>query len=385
MSLISDFDKYELIELIYSAAAAPENWRNVVARMGELLPHGAISFQHFRTDQRAPAICIIENWMEGANEAYLKRYASMSPWLAIHKSSSIGKPYFTDDSCPASTYLKTEFFSDFIKPYKVMCGAVGIKISDNADSMTALGVNYQEEHGTRASVPIANLLTSLAPHLRKAIELGQRLEDLEARSGSTEGLIDAMKCPAILVSEGGQVRHMNAAAVAMVQEGRGLFITPNGCVRLQHSHENEHLHALIRKALSLDDTSTLEHENLLVFSVKSGAGPNAAFVTPIVPGPSRSMAFSSLRPREALITFHFRNDRPLVPKEALRMAFGLTQAESETVLAIAGGAQLTEYAEQIGRSLHTVRLHLKRALAKADCHSQTELVALVLKLLERPL
>ncbi len=63
-------------------------------------------------------------------------------------------------------------------------------------------------------------------------------------------------------------------------------------------------------------------------------------------------------------------------------AFGLTVAEVEIVRGITLGLPLKEIAEQRGRSIETVRTQARSILAKTETHSQSELVRVVLGLMD---
>lgn len=63
-------------------------------------------------------------------------------------------------------------------------------------------------------------------------------------------------------------------------------------------------------------------------------------------------------------------------------AFGLTAAEVEVVRGVTLGLPLRDIAEARGRSLETVRTQVRSVLAKTETHSQSELVRVVLGLLD---
>lgn len=60
--------------------------------------------------------------------------------------------------------------------------------------------------------------------------------------------------------------------------------------------------------------------------------------------------------------------------------FGLTPAEERVVLQLLQGHCAKRMSAELGVSEHTVRTQLKRALAKADAHSQVELVVRIFSL-----
>jgi DNA-binding CsgD family transcriptional regulator len=55
----------------------------------------------------------------------------------------------------------------------------------------------------------------------------------------------------------------------------------------------------------------------------------------------------------------------------------LTRAEARVVERLAHGLRPVEIAIELGLSIHTIRTQLKRAMAKADIHTQAGLVATV--------
>lgn len=68
--------------------------------------------------------------------------------------------------------------------------------------------------------------------------------------------------------------------------------------------------------------------------------------------------------------------------ETVRDAFGLTQAEVEVVEAVTEGRPLKDVAEARDRSLETVKTQMKSILAKTETHSQSELVRVILGLMD---
>ena len=69
-------------------------------------------------------------------------------------------------------------------------------------------------------------------------------------------------------------------------------------------------------------------------------------------------------------------------EDIVQEAFGLTSAEVEIVRGIALGLPVKDIAESRGRSQETVRTQLRSILAKTETHSQSELVRVVLGLMD---
>ena len=66
------------------------------------------------------------------------------------------------------------------------------------------------------------------------------------------------------------------------------------------------------------------------------------------------------------------------PFDALRQLYGLTPAEAELAAALAKGQSLTDFAEETGRRVQTVRTTAKLVFAKTETTRQAELVARLL-------
>lgn len=61
------------------------------------------------------------------------------------------------------------------------------------------------------------------------------------------------------------------------------------------------------------------------------------------------------------------------PPGTLQAFFGLTPAEARVAVLLAAGVSVAAAAGSLSVSVHTLRTHVKRILAKARCHSQVEL------------
>lgn len=68
-------------------------------------------------------------------------------------------------------------------------------------------------------------------------------------------------------------------------------------------------------------------------------------------------------------------DRLAAP--ALPRNWDLTASEARVVRLLASARTTREIANALGLSVHTVRTHVKRAMSKADVHTQAALVARV--------
>ncbi len=206
------------------------------------------------------------------------------------------------------------------------------------------------------------------------------LAELDYGRRTAERFLENIAGPAFLLMFNCTVVHMNSRARRVVEDKRGLMTTPAGRLVLQERTETIRLHQLVSKAADCNGANGLPAGDFLIFSVLGELPPNALLIHPMVPTADRSVMEQMPEPtRQVLATVHYRQDSYLLPEQRVRAAFGFTTAESQVVLGLAAGRTVSELAEQTNRSVHTVRLHLKHAMAKADCHSQSELVSVLFR------
>jgi DNA-binding NarL/FixJ family response regulator len=125
----------------------------------------------------------------------------------------------------------------------------------------------------------------------------------------------------------------------------------------------------------------LDSEALLA-SIQAGA---AGYLTS--DGEVQELAASILRAQAGEVLFESglllelltRSDTPTFPSAPRPMAQSLGLREREVLQALAEGASTRATAARLGISVHTVRTHLRNAMAKLDTHSKLEAVVRALK------
>jgi DNA-binding CsgD family transcriptional regulator len=216
----------------------------------------------------------------------------------------------------------------------------------------------------------------------KDATMSTTLPELDYARRTAERFLDNIARPALLLTFNCTVVHMNDRAQQAVACKRGLMTTPAGRLVLQEREETIKLHELVAKAV----VNGAPHNDFLIFSVPEELSPNSMLIHPLALTSERPLPGQMPEPaRQVLITVHYRQDSHLIPEERVRAAFGLTYSESQVVLGLAAGITVSLLARETNRSVHTVRLHLKRAMSKAHCHSQSELLNVLFRTIGQPI
>jgi DNA-binding CsgD family transcriptional regulator len=129
----------------------------------------------------------------------------------------------------------------------------------------------------------------------------------------------------------------------------------------------------------------------LLEQVRSGAGEGSMMISRkvasdpysvlVVPSPTPlAEGVWDRSPRATTLMFvHDPEGRIVNADEVLRASLGLTPGAARLVAALAGNDDLKSFAEREGVTIHTVRYHLRTALARTGMRTQAELVRLAVR------
>ncbi|HRO03015.1 MAG TPA: LuxR C-terminal-related transcriptional regulator [Terricaulis sp.] len=204
---------------------------------------------------------------------------------------------------------------------------------------------------------------ALTPHLESAVRMHANLHS--AAQSAALFTLDAVDAAAFVLNEAGLVIGLSAAAEKYVSPGAMMQLS-SGRLRLQAPADQNMLEAAIeRSRAALRDGYIVAHAPL----VASGA----PLVIDLQLLPRQQMSLSGAPAMLAII-------RPVPAEDALRVMYGLTEAEGAVAVAVADGERLKDIAARRAVSVATVRSQVQAIYAKMDVHRQAELAAAVRRL-----
>lgn len=205
----------------------------------------------------------------------------------------------------------------------------------------------------------------LEPHLKRATAFLDRFEQAQDRDRGGSVLAAFPRTAGFLGDGGDRLKSVNAAAVrafGLDASAARLSGLPFDSAEIAALSE-----AMRRAATGRQVTPAM----LRVHSQRSGS-PVILRISPVAGDGARPLAM--VLSTEMVWHQEFA--------DTVREAFGLTQAEVEVVEAVTEGRPLKDVAEARGRSLETVKTQMKSILAKTETHSQSELVRVILGLMD---
>ena len=218
----------------------------------------------------------------------------------------------------------------------------------------------------------------LLPHLRQFVRVRQALVDAQARGTTLAGLLDNAKMAVIHLDRRGRVAEANDRARSILRRHDGLR-DQDGRLGAALPEEDKTLQELVARAVP--------------YAGGTGAGGSMAV--------SREHAASRLQlhvspvgmdgtvePRSgrtgALVLVIDPADRLRLDPGAVGTLLGLTPAESHIAAALVEGMSVRDIAARTGRSVTTVKWHIRHIFAKRGLSRQSDLVRLAMSIADLP-
>ncbi|MCB1498617.1 MAG: helix-turn-helix transcriptional regulator [Bauldia sp.] len=363
------FDRVaEAIDAAYGAARRAVPWETLLRLLTSVFPGTKVAIASEDSQRRINIGMIHLGYPEDLIQSYVEYYSHINPWVPVVARISPFEAAVSDEIYPSDLFRDHEFYRGFIEAAGDAESSAGIKLFHDAHSFAMLSLHYGRRFAEKYNRSIPRFLTTLAPHLRNAIELSAAIEIAERSPRNLADMVEQMPMAAFLLDRSGEVQVANDAAQSLLDERA--FAAMNARRQLR----------LTDKAAQLRLTNILKAQDVL-----SPASPGEIHVSG---GTWRFLEFTSPRsdPRliwlpggEKWVVAIFEPSQHGASVRRQANAFGLTQQETRILSLLAEGRRVDGIASALGVSVATVRQHLKAIFAKTNTHRQADLIAKVLQ------
>ncbi|HEX5276531.1 MAG TPA: hypothetical protein VFW42_02560 [Fluviicoccus sp.] len=223
------------------------------------------------------------------------------------------------------------------------------------------------------------MLGRMTPHMRRALQIHRQLRLVESNNASLYRILDRMSAGVLLLNASGAVAYGNDASARLLREHPALSVTRQEGLRAADFAENQQLQTLIKGALQ---TGQREGRGVpggvIGLTSPLSASPLMLTIAPLSAcGEYRDLA----RDQIAAVIFLSNPDAGhQLSARLLEASYGLTAREVELCQRFLNTPVLEAVAEEAGITLSTLRSYLKSVYEKTDCHSQAELMRLLMGL-----
>jgi DNA-binding CsgD family transcriptional regulator len=312
---------------------------------------------------------------------YLERHAGRNELEARSASLPVGAVVTDQCVMPKAEFLRTAFYDECLRPQGLRSLIILRAARSERGAVANVCVLRSAREGEFGAEEI-DLLSRLAPHLRRAVAVHTRLAEAEGERRALAEALERLPRAAFLVDGAAAVRLANAAGAALLaaREG-GLRADPGegGALRATHAEETALLRRVVAAAVPGRGAGPPPGGSHVCLSRAPARPPLVVTVTPLS---AAGIAAAGLPPEPmALLLVADPEARPQAPPPALlREAFKLTKAEAEIAARAASGEGVPALAASLGISEGTARLHLHRVFEKTGARRQAELAAVLARL-----
>jgi DNA-binding CsgD family transcriptional regulator len=365
---------FDLIDQIYEASLDPALWPRFLRTLSDTVGASASNFAF--TDARSPEgrIGISVNLDPQATVEYGAYFGGIDPWVVAGREKGLfqaGCVLPAQAVVPHNDLLRTEFYDGFGRRYGMVRGMSGmISCDEHAVAAISLFVPERCEPYDEADISV---IRRLLPHLRRALDIHQRLATVAIDAAALTFSLDQLVCGVIFVDSTGHVLSTNRAGHATLATNDGLVVR-GGKLEAIAREDTVSIRRLIQGAGVAIPGGTVGAGGILRIRRRSARRPLVAVLAPLRPPPTlREMPDPPLQP--GLVVFVHDPEREVeAPHDALARAFGLTRAEGRVAAALMTGDRLEDVAERLDVSINTVRTHLAHLFGKTGTRRQSELV-----------
>lgn len=360
-----------LVEAIYETAASPLGWNNISTRIAAAFEAGSCALQI--RDTAAPQTAIMsftDNYDAKSLSDYESYFHARDPYVEAGLRAGIGNGILSHEVLTEREYIDSEMYQDFGKRIDV-CHLVGAMLPISASAIGGIGIHRAHNRPVFSAEDKRNF-GLLVPHLVRALQMHHHLNGLDRSQRIGFEALEQLGLGVIATTDDGRMLFANRIAMALLRAGQGIALS-HGHLRAQASLRDIQLQKAIQDASRLPLGNSRLGGGLIALPRAIGE-PLSLLVCP---APASALG-SELGAAAAFIFINNPDDRRSPSHAALMAQFGLTPAEARLAAGLLDGAQLEEYAQQAGLSLHTVKAQLKQVFAKTGCTRQAEFIRLAL-------
>ena len=354
------------VSSIYEAAVEFERWPRALLQMSDLLAGTMAALVKGDRATGAVSTLAVRSYA-GAREEYATHYHAHN--IAWQRMAHVppGAGVVDRELFPREAVRRNACYGEFLKRLDVHSLLTAIMVKDR--SFSAVATFGRSERAGEWESSHREIMHLLAPHLRLAADIGQRLAGI-GRSCESAAL-NALPDGVIILADEGRLLLANRVAEALLTAGDGMSLRH---AKLCASFPADT--AALQAAIAAATTGAAfgRSGQTLALQRPSLRRPLAVVVAPL---PAEAAWFLAHAPAVILFAGDPEHSRCVALPDRLRAVFGLTRTEALVAAEIFRGEGLPAAADALGIGVTTARTHLQRIFGKTGTRKQAELVRII--------
>lgn len=360
-----------LIGDIYDAALDRNLWPAVLQRFCAFVGGMTSGLISHDIQQRNANFFFTWNDDPAWSRLYAEKYARLNPAVVPSMlQTPVGEVSTLLDFIPIEEYRATTLYREFSAP-QGYCDSIQAVLEKSATAYAAATVVLGETCSP-ASEQARLRVKLLAPHFRRAVQIGKAIDLKEVEASALADALDGIAAGMWLLDANARIVHANAAGETMLAEKAAVHAAGGRLMLLDLAAERA-LHEMLGQ-LAAGEVDIGDRGISMPLRGRDDKD-YVAQILPLTSGARRSAgaahaAVAALFVRAAAL--HLPH-----PLETIAGLYRLTPAELRVLMMIIDVGGVPQVAPVLGVSQKTVKTHLKHVFEKTGTNRQVDLVKLV--------
>jgi DNA-binding CsgD family transcriptional regulator len=368
VSIMDERDAVDrVIQDLYAGALESSAWNRAMIGMSDLLGcSGAILIA---ANPATQSITRDEVYADASEimQLYRQHWADKDIRITRGLAFPAGEPHSERQFVAKREWQRSAILNEFLLPLDVPY-ILATWLHKSAHKVVALTFEGSKRRGPFAEHD-AHRLRRLIPHVQRALDMRDRLEAHDVRANALISVTEQSHIGVIVLDSKCRILEATGLAESLLKAGVGMRRAADRTLWLRGS-AGARLRLWVAAGSPPEDIAT----GFLSVPRDCGRQPLTLVVTPmpVVPVPWTG-------PDPRWIVCVFDPETHLLPAAAvISRDLRISAREAEIAVLLSTGRDLFSMAEELGISVHTIRVHLKHIFEKTGAHSQSGLVRLVL-------
>ena len=366
-------DETQFLDALYRGAVDESDLNRALQVLQNMFHCRGGAFVAFDAHAPAADVSMTSGIFGEYGRLYIEQFVAIDPAPLFFSRLATGTASTSDRVFTEQERNALPFFNEFFRPIGLTETLAGNLFNDGGRS-SLIGVQRGDDRPPFDDDDIARM-ERLMPHIRRALQLRRTFVRVEVKNHGLQAVIDRLAVGIVILDLRGGAVFVNATMQAWRAAPTGFRWIVPGWPLLTNL-------AARRRFDALDDVSKGGAGG--VVSVERTSGARARdYAVLVAPSPASiaQMRWERAGMAGALVLVHDPDTRSRAPAELLERALNLPKGAARLVAALAADEDLKSFAEREGVTIHTVRFHLRMALARTGTRNQAELVRIAVRLL----
>jgi DNA-binding CsgD family transcriptional regulator len=352
-----------IIDDLYAGALDEDIWTRAILNIGDAVGATGVHFFSFNPSNnrliRDEAHRIDSRLTDAYRRHYFNKDILVEPFLTIR----LAEPTPEHKLVSLESWKKSELFNELAIPYD-MPYVLTTLLHRSPKKIVALSLKTSSKHGPFHMHEAAKL-KQVVPHLRRVLEIKDRLAVSQVRADTLVKSLDSLSFGIVILDDSGGVLEVSSTAEGIMSPAdSGISQGTDRRLCLRGSAGAELYRWIIAGAPPPTNVDGLLHVS------RPSKSPLSILVCPL---PENTRSWITGDPRWMLLLFD-PDRRIQMSTELIARDLGISAREAEIAALLVAGHDINAIAERLKISIHTARTHVKAAFSKTGARSQSELI-----------